>query len=162
MLFLQSGDYESVKIILEQSEHLVEEERIFMQALLASDPRSPYFSSDTVNIYADTLKNLFPESRYMPQVSVLEALMSEYEGSKLQVNALTQKVSEMSGALASKDGENQELLDEYIRVNEELKKQNQRLVQEDRKLRKELESIRLRMEALKEIDMQLKRSTDGQ
>lgn len=165
MLFLQKGDYESVMTILDHSGAMAEDERIFMQALLASDPKSPYFSAETVRIYSDTLRNLFPESSYNAQVGILSSLMNEYEGSKAQVDALAAQVAEMGGIMEEQLDEserNQETLDEYLRINSELNRQNMRLTVEERRLKRELDDMRLRMEALKEIDMQLKRNTDGQ
>ncbi|QAR32592.1 hypothetical protein EP073_03975 [Geovibrio thiophilus] len=164
MLFLKLGDYEGVMTMLDRTEEINEDKKIFMRVLVTSDPRSPYFSASDVRVYADTLTNLFPDSPYAVQASVVAGLMEKYAQSAAEAEQLSVKLSELNDNLTGKDMENnslKEAAEEYQHINSELRKENERLSAQERRLRRELTDMRARLEAIKEIDLQIKQSREG-
>lgn len=150
--------------MLDRAEDIKEDEKLFMRVLVVSDPGSPYFSAEDVKVYADTLTNLFPDSPYTVQASVVAGLMGKYARSAAEAENLNIRLHELSDNITEREMENsslKETAEEYQHINSELRRENGRLLAQERRLRHELDEMKARLEAIKEIDLKIKQSREG-
>lgn len=164
MLFLKLGDYEGVMTMLDRAEDIEEDRRLFMRMLVSSDPKSPYFNAQDVRIYMDTLINLYPDSPYTIQASVVADLMDKYAESAAEAERLGIRMTEINSSFAEKEAESaflKETADEFRMKNSELRRENERLAAQEKRLKSQLTEINARLEAIKEIDLRIKQSQEG-
>ncbi len=150
--------------MLDRAEDIREDEKLFMRVLVVSDPGSPYFSTEDVKVYADTLSNHFPESPYTVQASVVAGLMEKYAQSASEAETLGIRLNGLNNSLTEAHTENsalKETAEEYQNISSELRRENGRLLAQERRLRHELDDMKARLEAIKEIDLKIKQSREG-
>jgi predicted nuclease with TOPRIM domain len=164
MLFLKLGDYEGVMTMLDRAEDIEEDRRLFMRMLVSSDPKSPYFNAQDVRVYMDTLANLYPDSPYTIQASVVADLMDKYAESAAEAERLGIRMTEINSSFAEIEAESaflNESADEFRMKNSELRRENERLAAQEKRLKSQLTEINARLEAIKEIDLRIKQSQEG-
>jgi predicted nuclease with TOPRIM domain len=73
-------------------------------------------------------------------------------------------MAEIKSSLAEKEAESaflKETADEFRMKNSELRRENERLAAQEKRLKSQLTEINARLEAIKEIDLRIKQSQEG-